>query len=198
VKDRPIIVLLLALALGTTVGCGGNQTVASPTTSPSARVVGPGGPVLRALTAGRQVTAPDGRYALFVPPDWLEVSAGLAELSFQSSDAANLYSISIAREQLVETRQPQVYAEAGRRSVSAVYANVLTLSMTPVQVGEIPAYRWMYTATVSGRERMFYQLFLIDGGEGFVVTGNAPVTSDFSDAQELFDSISGSISFARG
>jgi hypothetical protein len=198
VKDRPIIVLLLALALGTTVGCGGNQTAASPTTSPSARVVGPGGPVLRGLTAGRQVTAPDGRYALFVPADWLEVNAGLAELSFQSSDAANPYSISIAREQLVETRQPQVYAEAGRRSVSAVYANVLTLSMTPVQVGEIPAYRWMYTATVSGRERMFYQLFLIDGGEGFVVTGNAPVTSDFSDAQELFDSISGSISFARG
>lgn len=160
--------------------------------------IGPGGPILRGLTSGRQVTAPDGRYAMFVPADWLDVNVGLAELSFRSSDGAGPLLLSIAREPLTQTRQPQVYAEAGRRSVSAIYSQVLTLSMTPVQVGEIPAYRWMYTATVGGREQLFYQLFLIDGGEGFVVTGNAPVSSDFTDVQALFDSIAGSISFARG
>jgi hypothetical protein len=135
---------------------------------------------------------------MFVPADWLEINIGLAEVSFRSSDLSDPYSLNVAREQLEGIRQPQVYAEAGRRSVSGVYSNVLTLSMTPVQVGEVAAYRWVYTAVAGGSERLYYQLYLIDGGEGFVVTGNAPVTSDLSRVQALFDSIAGSISFARG
>lgn len=196
-KYRPLILCIATLLLVGVIGCGGSQT-APPATETAAPRIGPGGPVLRGLTSGRQITAPDGRYAMFVPADWLEVNAGLAEVSFRSSDASDPYSVSVTREQLNGLRQPQAYAESGRRSVSNVYSNVLTLSMSPVQVGEIPAYRWLYTATVGGSERLFYQLFLIDGGEGFVVTGNAPVASDFSDAQVLFDSIAGSISFARG
>lgn len=186
--------LILTVVVG---GCGGQAAFDEPTAT-SAPQIGPGGPVLRGLNAGRQVLAPDGRYSMYVPADWLEVNAGLAEVSFQSPPTDNGFSVSVTREQLSGIRQPQVYAEAGRRSVSNVYQNVLTLSMAPVQVGEVAAYRWLYTARVSGRDQMYYQLFLIDGGEGFVVTGSAPATSNTSDILALFDAMAGSISFARG
>lgn len=179
-------------------GCGGNQPADSATET-AAPSVGAGGPVLRGLSSGRQVMAPDGRYSLFVPADWIEIDIGLAEVSLRSTDSSdNTYSLNVARERLAGIRQPQVYAEAGRRAVSGLYGNVLTLSMSPVQVGEIPAYRWVYTATVGGSDRLYYQLFLIEAGEGFVVTGNAPITSNYEQAQALFDSIAGSLSFARG
>jgi hypothetical protein len=144
------------------------------------------------------VIAPDGRYSMFVPGDWVEVAVGLSEITYRSPDATSTMILSVSREELVDIRRPQAYAEAGRRSVTAIYSNVLTLSMTPVQVGGIEAYRWIYTATVSGSERLFYQLFLIDGNEGFVVTGFAPATVDFGTTQALFDSMAGSINFARG
>jgi hypothetical protein len=197
VNFQPIIVSIVLLVIVGAAGCGGSQP-AEPVSDAAAPQTGPGGPILRGLTSGRQVMAPDGRYSMFVPADWLEINIGLAEVSFRSSDLSDPYSLNVAREQLEGIRQPQVYAEAGRRSVSGVYSNVLTLSMTPVQVGEVAAYRWVYTAVAGGSERLYYQLYLIDGGEGFVVTGNAPVTSDLSRVQALFDSIAGSISFARG
>jgi hypothetical protein len=196
VKYRFVVTCIVLVIAGGSACGGSSQTeVATETAAPH---IGPGGPILRGLTAGRQVLAPDGRYSLYVPAEWLELNVGLAEVSFRSPEANSVYQVSVTREQLDGIRQPQVYAEAGRRGVSRVYQNVLTLSMSPVQVGEVAAYRWVYTATTAGRDQMFYQLFVIDGGEGYVVTGSAPVTTEVSQMQALFDSIAGSLSFARG
>jgi hypothetical protein len=188
-----IVVTLLGIALA---GCGGDS---QPTATPAGQMqMGPGGPILPSLQAGRQVMAPDGRYSLFVPSDWIEIDSGIAEVTFQSSDPGEQLTISIARERLNEIRRSQVYAEAGRRSVSAVWSNVVTLTMAPVQVGDVSAHRWVYTATINGVHRLVYQLYIVDGDEGFVLTGFAPTTVDYAQSQSVFDSVAGSFSFGVG
>jgi hypothetical protein len=196
VSTRLRVITLVALFSVVLAGCGGEP---EPTATPMGQVqIGPGGPILPGLTSGRQVMAPDGRYAVFVPADWIEIGSGIAEVTYRSPDLEAAMTVSIARERLAEIRRAQAYAEAGRRSVSAVWTDVITLTMTPVQVGDVHAYRWLYTATVSGAERLVYQLYIVDGNEGFVLTGFAPIDSDFAQSQATFDAIAGSISFGVG
>jgi hypothetical protein len=196
VDMRARVVLLAVMASVCLYGCNGERMPAATPTE--ALRVGPGGPILRPLVSGRQVLAPDGRYALFVPADWIEVPSGVAEVTYQSPDPVDTLTVSIAREQLSETRRAQSYAEAGRRSVSAVWSNVITLTMAPVQVGEVSAYRWVYTASIGNVERLVYQLYIVEGSEGFVLTGFAPRDADIDAAQAVFDAIGGSISFGVG
>ena len=42
------------------------------------------------------------------------------------------------------------------------------------------------------------KLFIIDGRQGFVLTGSAPRHADERAMQALFDSIAGSLTFVRG
>jgi hypothetical protein len=187
--------VIAMLLLGVLAGCGrGDQPAPTlPTTSQPAA-----GQQLQPLTSGRDVTAPDARYSLRVPLDWVEAGAPVAEVSYRSTDPASPLQLSIVREQLATIRQPQAYAEAGRRQVSEVYRNVITLSLSPVRIGNREAWRWTYTAESGGQERYFYQLYIVDGSVGLVLTGLAPIQYDFNQAQATFDSIAATITFARG
>jgi hypothetical protein len=44
----------------------------------------------------------------------------------------------------------------------------------------------------------YYQYFVLDGAQGFVLTGTAPSAADHSATQRLFDGIAGSLTFVRG
>lgn len=194
--DRWIATLLLTATLLALSGCGISRgSDAGPTaTSPPPL----SGQALQPLEAGRDVLAPDGRYSLRVPSDWLTANAPVAEVSYRSPDLASSTSFTVVRENLTSIQRPQAYAEAARREITSQYRNVLTISLAPVRVGNHEAYRWIYTATRGSEDFYFYQLFVIDGGEGFVLTGLAPVTSDFATTQATFDAIAGTMLFARG
>lgn len=190
------LVCLLALAL-LVAACGGDQA-GGPTAT--AETAGQPGAViaLPALRTGRDVLAPDGRYSLRVPGEWLEYDDPIAELAFRTVGEDPALALNVVREDLGESSRPQVYAEDARRRIRSVYSNVVSLSLSPVRIGELEAYRWVYTATAGGQERYFYQLFVIDAGQGFVLTGVAPIAADFSRTRALFDSIAGTLTFARG
>jgi hypothetical protein len=191
-RAAPSILIFAVLTLA--AACGGSAEPAAETPS-AARI---GNLTLQPLQAGRDVTAADGRFALRVPADWVAANAPVAELSYRSPESGEQLSFSIVREELADIQRAQAYAEAGRRRIGELYQNVITLSLTPVRVGSHEAYRWVYTAGTASGEFFFYQLFLVDGGDGFVMTGLAPMTTDFAHAQSVFDSIAGSITLARG
>jgi hypothetical protein len=186
--------MLVLATLTITVACGDDADPAPAAPSPSRA----GGLTLQPLTAGRDVTSPDGRFALRVPADWVAANAPVAELSFRAPEDDEPLSFTIVREELAEIRRAQAYAEAGRRRIGEIYRNVITLSLTPVGVGSHDAYRWVFTADTGTGEFYFYQLYLVRGSDGFVMTGLAPITTDFSHAQSVFDAIAGSITIARG
>ncbi len=188
------VLLISVLALS---GCGGDNhsgAVAAPTDAKTDQVPGQ----LQPLVAGKDVLAPDGRYSMRVPADWIEYEDPIAELGFRTLDTSAPRSLNIVREDLQGMDRTQAYAERARQRVASIYQNVVTLSLAPVRVGDRDAYRWVYTATAGGTERLFYQLYIIDGDQGFVLTGMSPAGSSIEDSQFLFDAIAGSLSFARG
>jgi hypothetical protein len=191
-RTAPAILVVVVITLA--MACGGSSDPAAATPS-AART---GNLTLQPLLTGRDVTAPDGRFALRIPADWIAANAPVAELSYRSPEPDDQLSFSIVREELTDIRRAQAYAEAGRRRIGELYRNVITLSLTPVRVGSHQAYRWVYTAGTGTGEFFFYQLFLVDGSDGFVMTGLAPMTTDFVHAQSVFDTIAGSITLARG
>lgn len=202
-KDRNSVtrctsILVGCLALVTLLaGCGGDS--AAEPTGTAASAAQSGGPVvLQPLTTGRDVSASDGRYSLRVPGEWVEYDDQISELAYRTVVEDPVLSVNIVREELGENTRVQAYAENARQDIGGIYRNVITISLSPVMVGSIEAYRWVYTATIGERERLFYQLFIVDGGQGFVLTGLAPATADVSTTRSTFDAIAGSLTFARG
>ncbi|MGH9175277.1 MAG: hypothetical protein ACRD1H_13020 [Vicinamibacterales bacterium] len=187
--------LILILMLS---GCGGNSRANAPTTTTGDDDSVTINASLRPLTTGRDVTAPDGRYSLRVPGEWVRFDDPIAELAFRTTTESPALAINIVREDVDPDQRLQAYAEGARRRVGTVYRNVITLTLGPVRIGELEAYRWIYTATAGERQRLLYQLFVIDRGQGFVLTGMAPIDADLPTTQSLFDSIAGSLTFARG
>jgi hypothetical protein len=201
-KRRYALLALLGVLLA---ACGGDKTLRQPlptiTSTPATPVAGIG-PFLQPLVGGQQITASDARYSISVPRDWVTIQAPPAELAFAqpSSSASSGVTVNMAREPLGPTgiSDAQAYANAGRQRVSTIYQNVVTLSFDPVQVGTHGAWRWIYTAHTGGADHYYYQLFVLDGAEGFVLTGVAPADTDRRATQALFDSIAGSLTFVRG
>jgi hypothetical protein len=187
---------LIWLALVATLGgCGGDGGAASiAPTEPEQS----GSGSLRPLETGRDVLAPDGRYSLRVPGEWVQYDDPIAELAFRTTTENPALTMNVVREDIEGNLRPQAYAEGARRRVGSVYRNVISLSLSPVRIGEMEAFRWIYTATAGQRERVFYQVFVIDGNQGFVLTGMAPIGADLATTQATFDSIAGSLTFARG
>ncbi|HEY5864399.1 MAG TPA: hypothetical protein VI542_02435, partial [Candidatus Tectomicrobia bacterium] len=93
---------------------------------------------------------------------------------------------------------PRQYAEVGQQHGADIYPGVVTISSAAVRVGDRPAWRWLFTADIGEGGTLFYQLFIIDGRQGFVLTGSAPKDADQRTLQALFDSIAGSLTFVRG
>lgn len=194
------VALLLLAACG---GSGGATPRVFPTITPTPVTPVAGvGPFLTPLTGGREETASDARYSISVPADWVAVTAPPAELAFTqpgSSGTGSAISINITREQLpAAVTDARGYAEAGRGRIGQIYANVLPLNDGAVQIGRLPAWRWTYTARAGGADRYLYQVFVIDGRMGFVLTGIAPASADQRAMQALFDGIAGSWTFQRG
>lgn len=194
--DRTFILICLLLSL-IIVSCRGDDGSVSPAASGTAGQPGDAN-VLKPLDTGRDVLAPDGRYSLRVPGEWVQYDDPIAELAFRTVAEDPALALNIVREDLGENQRPQVYAEDARRRIGSIYSNVVSLSLSPVRIGALEAFRWVYTATAGAQERFFYQLFVIDGGQGFVVTGVAPIDADFTTTRSLFDAIVGSLTFARG
>lgn len=192
---------LLALSLlaltAVLAGCGGDGADAPSGTATS---IGQSGAPnrLAPLTTGRDVQAPDGRYSLRVPGAWVQYDDPIAELAFRTVGEEPALSLNVVREDIGNNPRVQAYAEAARVRIGNIYSNVTSLSLTPVKIGSLEAYRWIYTASVGQRQRLFYQLYLIEGGQGFVLTGSAPLAADAASVSAMFDSIGGSLTFARG
>ena len=185
---------VLALLLA---ACGGDDP-ASPTSTVT-DVGRTGGPnVLQPLTTGRDVQAEDGRYSLRVPGEWVEYDDPVAELSFRTVAEDPAMALNVVREEVGDSARVQAYAEEARDDIGRSYRNVNSFSLTPVRIGALEAYRWIYTATFGERQRLFYQLFVIEGGQGFVLTGSAPIDADVARVSSTFDGIAGSLTFARG
>lgn len=178
-------------------GCGGDDS--REPTSTVASTGQQGGPqVLAPTTTGRDVQASDGRFSLRVPNEWVEYDDPIAEMAFRTITEDPALSFNVVREEVADNTRVQVYAEEARTRIGMTYNNVISLSLTPVMVGSIESYRWIYTASIGNRERLFYQLYIVDGGQGFVLTGSAPKGADLATVRSTFDSIAGSIIFARG
>ena len=193
-KSLVCFIVVLALLLA---GCGGDDAGTPTGTTADAGL--PGGPnVLRPLTTGRDVQAPDGRYTLRVPGEWVQYDDPIAEVAFRTVAEDPALAMNVVREDIGDNPRVQVYAEEARDRVGRLYRNVNSFSLSPVRIGALEAYRWIYTATIGERERLFYQLYVIEGGQGFVLTGSAPIGSDLSAIRSTFDGIAGSLTFARG
>lgn len=186
--------MLLLLAILVLPACGGDD---DPTREPSPEATRDPR-ALEGLVAGREFLAPDGRYSLRVPPDWLKSEAAISELSFYSTAPGHGLTLNIAREQLRTITHAQAYAEAARETIEDTFRDVVTISTTPVVVADHQAIRWIYTASMSEGDYYYYQVFLVDRGEGFVFTGRAPQQVDFAATQAIFDSVVGSLRFGRG
>jgi len=177
--------------------CGGDDSANPASTAADAGQ--PGGPnVLQPLTTGRDVQAPDGRYSLRVPGEWVQFDDQISELSFRTVAEDPALALNVVREDVGGTARVQAYAEEAREDVGRIYKNVNSFSLSPVRIGTLEAYRWIYTATIGEQSRLFYQLYVIEGGQGFVLTGYAPLDADLSSVRSTFDSIAGSLNFARG
>ncbi len=186
--------LVLALLL---VGCGsGNDNEILSATGTSGASDGPN--VLQPLTTGRDVQPSDGRYSLRVPGEWVQYDDPIAELSFRTVAEDPSLSMNVVREDVPDNPRVQVYAEEARDRIGRLYRNVNSMSLAPVKIGSLEAYRWIYTATIGEQSRLFYQVYIVDGNQGFVLTGSAPISADVPTFRETFDSIAGSLIFARG
>ncbi len=188
------LAILLALPL-ILVACGdsGKQTLDRP-----AGTAASGPAALTPLTAGRDLSAPDGWYTIRIPTDWIESPPIVAELSARATTGDEPLSLRITREALEGITTPQAYLEATRRDINARYEDVVTLSLGPVRIGSVDAVRWLYRATVDGKPRLIYQLFIVQQGSGLVLTGLAPGDADYHEVGATFDAIAGTISFGRG
>lgn len=193
-KSFVCCLFVLALLLA---GCGGDDD-GNPIST--ATVTGQqGGPnVLRPLATGREVQAEDGRYSFRVPGEWVEYDDPVAELSFRTVAEDPALALNVVREAVSDNTRIQAYAEEAREDIGRIYTNVNSFSLSPVRIGSLEAYRWIYTATFGERRRLFYQLFVIEGSEGFVLTGSASIDADPSKVSSTFDGIAGSLTFARG
>jgi hypothetical protein len=193
-KSLVYVFCVLAMLLA---ACGGDDSANPASTTADAGQ--PGGPnVLQPLTTGRDVQAPDGRYSLRVPGEWVQFDDQISELSFRTVAEDPALALNVVREDVEGTARVQAYAEEAREDVGRIYKNVNSFSLSPVRIGTLEAYRWIYTATIGEQSRLFYQLYVIEGGQGFVLTGYAPLDADLSIVRSTFDSIAGSLNFARG
>lgn len=190
-----VVALGSLLLLG---ACGGDGAGRGPRPT-STVVASPGAAVrLQPLEAGRDVLAPDGWYTLRIPLDWTQADSPISETAVQSPAGDDRLTLNVSREELDGITQPQAYLESTRRQINLLYRNVLPISMAPVMVGDVSAYRWMYTATVSGQQRLIYQVFIVNQGTGLVLTGLAPSNASYDETRETFDAIVGTLRFGRG
>jgi hypothetical protein len=154
--------------------------------------------ILQPLEAGREFTAPDGRYSVRVPADWIQEERAIADLAFHSSAPGMAVQFNITSERNDESRTLQGYAQAARQVVEETFTNVLTVSFTPVQVGSQEAMRWLYTARVNNSERLYYQLYVVEPSRAYVLTGIVPADSSFDEVRSTFDAVAGSFKLGRG
>jgi len=183
----------------TLIACGGSDAGSSAdATATTETVADPAERVLQPLVAGREFTAPDGRYSLRVPADWIKEERTLADLSFHSSAPGADVRFNVTSEDNRSTRTLQGYAEAARQSVEETFTNVLSVSFTTVQVGDQAAIRWMYTASVNSASRLYYQIYVVEPGRAYVLTGIAPADASFDETRATFDAVAGSFKLGRG
>lgn len=174
-----------------------------PTITPTPVTPVPGqGEYLMPLQGGQTVVPDDGRYTFVVPTGWYSIDVSIAEEFWVEPPAVAgedpQITVNIVRENLSGIENPRQYAEIGQKHGAQMYSSIVTISSAPVRVGDRPAWRWLFTANVGAKGTLFYQLFIIDGRQGFVLTGSAPATGDERALQALFDSIAGSLQFVRG
>jgi hypothetical protein len=187
--------------------CGGEprarlDPATLPTITPTvATAVAGQGELLAPLPPGQIVVPEDGRYTFVVPDDWYAIDAGIAEEYWVQPPQAGSepeVAVNMVRESIEGIENSRQYAEIGKEHGSEIYPGVVTISSAAVRVGDRPAWRWLFTADIGDGGTLFYQLFIIDGRQGFVLTGSAPMNADERAIQALFDSIAGSLTFVRG
>jgi hypothetical protein len=202
----PRWVMLLVIPGIIISGCGKDRPRLDPATLPTITptVATPGagdGEYLIPLQQGQTVEPDDGRYTFLVPSDWTSVDAEIAEefwVEPPAGDTDPQVTFNVVRESLNGIENPRQYAEVGQEHAQQIYPSISTISSELVRVGNRPAWRWIFTASVGSGGKFFYQVFIIDGRQGFVLTGSAPKNADPASMTNLFDSIAGSMTFVRG
>lgn len=196
---RTLIVSACLCAMLAMAACGGadsdNARDATQTSEAAANV---DARMLQPLVAGREFTAPDGRYSVRVPADWIKEERALADLAFHSSAPGSDVRFNITSETNPSSRTLQGYAQTARQTVEETFTNVLSVSFTPVQVGGREAMRWMYTAQVNNASRLYYQLYVVESDRAYVLTGIAPAEASFDEIRVTFDAVAGSFKLGRG
>ena len=160
------------------------------------------GDLLDPIEDGQEVEAGDRRYSIVIPEFWVRGTAPSADIAYRESGGTTVdhgYAYNVMREDLAgDVDDAWAYAEAGRQAAEETLPEVETMSFEPVRVGTIQGVRWVYTSRLTNDTVMVHQVYIVDGGTGFLLTGSAPADGDLDAAHELFDSISGSFSFPRG
>lgn len=212
------IALLVGTFILTACGGGGEEaasadlppmpptaTPVAPTPSPTPILTPtphPEGEVLDPIENGQEVAPADDRYSIVIPTFWVQGTAPPADIAYRESGGTPTdrgFAYNVMREELpADISSAEEYAEAGREAVEERFADVETISMESVQVAGVQGVRWVYTTTIVREVVLVHQVYLVDGGAGFLLTGNAPADGDRSAAYDLFNSIAGSFSFPRG
>jgi hypothetical protein len=205
--------LMLLLA-----GCGGGSTGSSdlppipptmtvqpvPTGEPIDLTPTPAleGQLLTPLKDGQKVTAEDRRYSLQMPQFWVRGTAAPDNIAFRESGGTpdvDGFSYRVTRDPLPPSvRTVAEFAEVQQEVLRGSFESVETLSVDPVQIGAIQGIRGVYTTGAGADAMLVHQVYLVDAGTGFVLTGSAPLDGDTDAARELFNQIAGSFSFPRG
>jgi hypothetical protein len=213
-RHRHVHMLVVATAM-IVASCGSQERVAGdlpplpPTMTPmpaAPAVVTPApepvGEILEPLEDGQEVIANDQRYSIVMPPFWVPGSAPGADVAYRESGSTPVdhgWAYNVMREQLpAGISGVEDYAESGRQAIENTFAEVETMSLDLVQIDGVQAVRWVYTVTVTTDSVMVHQIYLVDGGTGFLLTGSAPTTGDLGMAHSLFDSIAASFTLPRG
>lgn len=218
-RHRWTLLLAVALVAAVLSGCGGSSesqedlppmpptaTAVPATATPEQQAEQPSpdldGEVLEPLEDGKVIVADDQRYSLMLPELWIQGTSGMADIAYREpggTPSDQEFAYNVMREQLpAGIRDAQDYAEAGRSAAEETLDDVETMSMEPVQIGNIQGVRWMYTAPLTADTVMVHQVYIVDGDTGFLLTGSAPADGNLDSARELFDSIAGSFEFPRG
>lgn len=216
-RHRWTLLLAIVLSIAVLSGCGSSDSqedlppmpptaTAVPATATPEQPAEPApeleGEVLEPIEDGKVIVADDQRYTLMLPQFWIQGTSGLADVAYREpggTPADNEFAYNVMREQLpAGVRDAHDYADSGRAAAEETLDDVETISMEPVQIGNIQGVRWIYTAPLTADTVMVHQVYIVDGDTGFLLTGSAPGDGDLDLARDLFDSIAGSFEFPRG
>lgn len=153
------------------------------------------GPALAPLQGGKVYKDAKARFSFSVPQDWTEAAVGNAEVAFTGPRGAALMPPNM-NVVLADTAGPpsitlDAYVQVSEAQLKRDYPDYKQISLDKVVINNVPAYRRIFTVTVSGVLVQAQQVYLLDKKTAHILTFLA-LPDTFAQQQRTFDSIAGS------